>query len=175
MNKIFRPQTLSPVPDGTLLSRLLNANDSQSDLSLDLPDCFSISAGTIKPKTSSKIHVMPFITMATFVRSGSLTLKMKGPGDPKPYQQTLTAGQAALTEPGTFIQLINDNEKPCKTLYISSPAYVYEENRNRSVRYDDSLVLDEGWKTLAKAGWLPSRPMPTRAQRKKSKKRLAQS
>jgi mannose-6-phosphate isomerase-like protein (cupin superfamily) len=153
----------------------LNAKDSQSDLPFHLLDGFSLAAGMIDPNSSSKIHVMPFVTQVTFVRSGDLAVKMKGPGDTEPYILRLTAGQGVLTEPGVFFQLINEGPEPCEVLYIVSPAYVFEMRQGSGVLYDDSLVLEEDWDRLALAGWQAAQPMPTLAQRAEAMRHLSEN
>jgi hypothetical protein len=129
----------------------------------------------IDPKSCSKIHVMPFVTQVTFVRSGNLVVRMKGPHDAGHYTSPiLAAGQAVLTEPGSFFQLINEGFERCDVLYIVSPAYVFEMGPDGSPLYDDAVVLDEDWDGLAAAGWRGARPMPTREDRAAALRRLAE-
>lgn len=199
MNRIFSISTPFRVPDGTWVSPFLNAKDSESDLPFDLLDGFSLSAGMIEPNSSSKIHIMPFVTQVTFVRSGRLSVKMKGPDDAAPYELTLEKQkqaepeqeepeqekktqeqnklerpeQAVLTEPGTYLQLINKGEQPCTVLYIVSPPYTFEKLADGHTLYDDSLVIEEDWHELEQAGWKPSRLLPTQAERNATLQRLA--
>ena len=175
MNRVFSIMAPFRVPDGTWVSPFLNAKDSQSDLPFDLLDGFSLAAGTIDPNSCSKIHVMPFVTQVTFVRSGNLAVRMKGPDDMAPYILRLTAGQAVLTEPGVFFQLINKGSEHCDVLYVVSPAYVFETDPGGGVLYDDSVVLEADWEGLAAAGWRPAQAMPTRRQRKEAIRRLPES
>ena len=172
MNLIFSIPEPFRVPDGTLVSPFLNAKDSESDLPFDLLEGFSLSAGTIEPMTRSRIHVMPFVMQATFVRRGCLELKMKGPDDVSPYTLSLSEGQTALTEPGALLQLINNNASSCEVLYIVSPAYTFEIDDAGSVVYDDSLTLKVDWDELEAADGRLADPLPTRAQRDATTKSL---
>ena len=173
MQRIFSIPPPFRVPDRTWLSPFLNAKDSESPLPFELLDGFSLAAGMIEPKSSSKIHVMPFVTQVTFVRKGRLSVKMKGPQQAHPYLVHAAEGQAALTEPGEYLQLINDGEEPCEVLYVVSPAYTFEMSPDGRVLYDDSVVLDDGWDALAASDWRPSKPTPTLAQRSEAAQRLA--
>jgi mannose-6-phosphate isomerase-like protein (cupin superfamily) len=172
MNRTFSISPPFRVPDGTWVSPFLNAKDSESDLAFDLLDGFSLAAGMIEPHSSSSIHIMPFVTQVTFVRSGRLTVTMKGPQNTKPYQLNLEPEQAVLTEPETYFQLINEGQEPCKVLYIVSPAYTFELFDGHVI-YDDSVVIDEDWHELEQAGWKPSRLLPTQAERNATLQRLA--
>ena len=173
MNRVFSITAPFRVPDGTWVSPFLNAKDSQSDLPFDLLDGFSLAAGMIDPNSCSAIHVMPFVTQVTFVRSGNLAVRMKGPDDTQPYILRLAAGQAVLTEPGVFFQLINEGAERCEVLYIVSPAYVFEMSAEGAVLYDDAVVLDEGWEDLAVAGWRTAQSMATAEQRADAMRRLS--
>lgn len=172
MNRLFRSSSLLRVPDGTLVSPFLNSRDSTSGLPFDLLEGFSIAAGTIEPHSQSKIHVMPFVTQVTFVRRGMVTVRMKAAGDEMPYTLTGGTDEAIVTEPGTFLQLVNDSVEPCEVLYVVSPAYVFEFDDGKVI-YDDSLVLDETWAELEAARWQPSRALPTLVQRMQAESRLA--
>ena len=68
-------------------------------------------------------------------------------GDDQPYSLELVTGQAALTEPGTYLQFVNASSKSCRVLYIVSPAYVFDE------AYDDSVVLDFAWDQPERLNW----------------------
>jgi hypothetical protein len=174
MNRVFSITAPFRVPDGTWVSPFLNAKDSQSDLPFDLLDGFSLAAGMIDTNSRSKIHVMPLVTQVTFVTSGSLAVRMKGPDDAEPYLLRLTGGQSVLTEPGVFFQLINEGYERCEVLYIVSPAYVSEMSAEGAVLYDDAVVLDEGWEDLAATGWRTSRLMATAEQRADAMRRLSE-
>lgn len=174
MNRVFSISAPFHVPDGTLVSPFLNAKDSESALPFDILNGFSIAAGVIPPKVASKIHIMPFVTQVTFVRSGVLTVRMKSPLDHDAYQLDASAGDAILTEPKVLFQLINSGAEACEVLYIVSPAYVFEMSNDRNVLYDDSLVLQEDWNDLAGANWQLSQALPIFAQRQAALQRLAQ-
>lgn len=172
MNRIFHMANPFRVPDGTLVSPFLNPKDVKSGLSFNLLDGFSLAAGTIEPRTRSKIHIMPFVTQVTFVRRGTLVVQMKATEDKTPYSLQLRADEAVLTRPGTFCQLINDSDEPCEVLYIVSPAYFFEVS-GEDVTYDDSVALEEDWEELEASGWQPSRELPTEEQRREAEYRLA--
>jgi mannose-6-phosphate isomerase-like protein (cupin superfamily) len=155
------------VPDGTLVSPFLNSKDITSGLPFDLVDGFSIAAGEIHHEVSSKIHIMPFVTQVTFVRHGSLTICMREKGGNSHYEMNLIAGQAVLTRPGTFFQLVNRSNESCHVLYIVSPAYLFEMDENGNVIYDDSIVLEEDWDDLKKLDWQPSKIRDDSLSRKK--------
>lgn len=153
MKKLFEIKDFFQVPDGTLVAPFLNSKDNQSGLPFDLIDGFSIAAGEIEPGVSSSIHVMPFVTQVTFVRSGSLMIRMGEQSDDSHYELNLLADQAVITRPGTFFQLVNLTKESCHVLYIVSPAYLFEMDENGNVVYDDSIVLDEDWDDLKKLNW----------------------
>jgi hypothetical protein len=75
MNRVFPITAPFRVPDGTWVSPFLSAKDSQSELPFDLLDGFSLAAGIIDPNSCSTIHVMPFVTQVTFLRSGNLAAR----------------------------------------------------------------------------------------------------
>ena len=157
VNRLFTIENFARVPDGTLVAPFLNAKDSNSSLPTDLLDDFSIAAGIIEARVSSKIHVMPAVTQVTFVLHGSLEIRMKDPSSNAPYSQFIVPHQAVLTRPGSFFQLINHStDTPCQVLYIVSPAYVFLLAPDGSLVYDDAVVLDEDWQDLAAASWQPS-------------------
>ncbi|MBX9629462.1 MAG: hypothetical protein K2X67_02980 [Burkholderiales bacterium] len=172
MNRVFRITAAHAVPDGTLVAPFLNARDTTSGLPFDLIEGFSLAAGTIAPHSQSKIHVMPFVAQVTFVRHGALTVRMKAAADRAPYVLVAQADEAVLTAAGTLVQLINETGSPCEVLYIVSPAYVFEQQEG-GIRYDDSVVLDEDWDTLAANGWRTSRALPAVEQRNEALLRLA--
>lgn len=172
MNRIFQIPAPHRVPDGTLVSPFLNSRDNTSGLPFELLEGFSLAAGTIEPEAQSRIHVMPFVTQVTFVRRGALTVWMKAAGDDQPYVLTLNPDEAVVTEPGTFLQLVNVSDQACEALYIVSPAYVFEFSDGRVV-YDDSVVLDETWEQLAAANGRTAKALPTLEQRRQAEARLA--
>jgi len=175
MNRIFSITAAFRVPDGTLVSPFLNAKDSQSDLPFDLLDGFSLAGGVIDPNSRSKIHVMPLVAQVTFVRSGNLSVRMKGLDDAEPYVLRPTAGQAVFTEPGVFFQLINDGAESCEVLYIVSPAYVFDMSPDGAVLYDEAVVLEENWESLRAAGWRAAQAMPTPTHRREAMQRISET
>jgi hypothetical protein len=154
MNGIFSIQNGFQVPDGTVVYPFLNPKDSTSDLPWDLLEGFSIAAGDIAPQSASKIQVLPLAAQVTFVLHGALQIIAKEPLTPASYTLQLTAEQAAIQRPGTFFQLINPTDALCRVLYIVSPPYVFDQHEG-AIRYDDSLVFDEGWQALADLKWQP--------------------
>ena len=172
MKRVFEMPRPFRVPDGTLVSPFLNSKDSTSGLPYDLLDGFSIAAGTIEPRSKSKIHVMPFVTQVTFVRRGDLKVRMKAARDDVPYTLPVTIDQAVVTEPGTFFQLLNESEESCEVLYIVTPAYLFERSNDKVV-YDDAVVLEEDWGRLESEHWRPAAELPTIQQRRDAAHRLA--
>lgn len=108
----------------------------------------SLALGEIPPNTVSKIHIHPVVSQLTWVVSGELTIKMKDPSDNAPYILDLKAEESVFTEAGTFFQLINNSSESCRVLYVVSPAFLFEINKDGVVSYNDAIVLDEGWDTL---------------------------
>lgn len=172
MKQVFKLGEPYRMPDGTLVSPFLNCKDSMSGLPFDLLDGFSLAAGTVEPETKSKIHLMPFVTQVTFVRRGNLHVRMKGPRDDDSYSLSIRTEEAVLTEPGTFFQMVNDEQEPCEVLYIVSPAYLFEVS-NHQVVYDDSVVCDENWNDLKSSGWRPVVRLPTIEQRQEAEYRMS--
>ncbi|MBN1872821.1 MAG: hypothetical protein JXA33_01210 [Anaerolineae bacterium] len=158
MNRIFSIAQGISVPDGTTVYPFLNSKDETSGLPWSLLDGFSLSAGVVAPKSSSKIHIMPLVTQVTFVLEGTIEIWMKGSENPEPYKQVLTSRQAILTNPGAFFQLVNSSMAVCWLLYIVSPAYVFELSDENEVIYDDSIILNENWKELEAKNWLSANP-----------------
>lgn len=167
MKKVFAPPDFTRVPDGTLVAELLRVEKG-----------FSLTPGVIEPGTSSKIHLHPFVTQVTYVRSGRLIVWMRGPKDPKPYSLELESDQACLTEPGALLQLVNPAYEPCQVLYIVSPPFLYEAGPAGNIVYNDALVLDGSWEDLAKAKYDLSKlakRIPTAEERQKSAERLSRT
>jgi mannose-6-phosphate isomerase-like protein (cupin superfamily) len=156
MNKVFTIGQGFQVPDETIVSPFLNSKDSKSDLPWDLVEGFSIAAGEIAPNSKSKIHVMPLVQQVTFVLSGKLEVCMKDIHTPSPYTLALGENQAVLTLAGTFLQLINYTDSPCRVLYIVNPPYLFDKEDDQ-ILYDDSICFDEDWKALADWNWQPPR------------------
>lgn len=175
MDNVFKLGPAILVPDGTLVYPFFNPFDSTSGLPADLPNVVSMAGGLIAPRYQSKIQILPFVTQLTLVRRGMLITRMKGPKDADYYDVQLTTNQAALTEPGTFLQLINTGDEPCEVTYIIAPGYVFLlEDPTLPPIYDDSVILDEEWDELRSNGWQPRKPMPTQAARNAAIARIKQ-
>ena len=148
MNRIFEPRGYFKVPDGTYVSAFLNATDTtQDDVPCGALGHVSIAAGRIEPKVHSWVHVHPVVTQVTFVLAGTLTVRMKDPGNGEPYTLPLPAGQAVVVQPGALFQLRNDSDAVAEVLYIVSPSYVFEEESGK-IRYDDALLAARTWEEL---------------------------
>ncbi|MCK5197262.1 MAG: hypothetical protein KAR21_02870 [Spirochaetales bacterium] len=175
MNHVFTMLEPFKVPDGTLVSSFFNPMDSEYPLPFNLLDGFSIAGGRIEAGSRSKIQILPFVTQVTFVRRGTLEVRMKGMDDEEPYLLKVPADQAVFTRPGTFLQLINsDNNKHCDVLYIVSPGYLFLFDKVAGkVVYDDSVVLNEDWNDLRESGWHHSVELPTMEQRHEAYRILA--
>ncbi len=171
MKRLFKIPNPFRVPDGTLVSPFLNPKDGESGLPFDLLNGFSLAAGTLEPGMHSKIHFMPHAAQVTFVRSGSLTMKMKGPDDLLPYSIEVGAAESAITQTNVLLQLINDTLVKCEVLYIVTPPYLFEKS-NGTVVYDESVVLDEDWGDLEVRGWRISKHVPTTQERRSAECRL---
>ena len=165
MKRVFVSPDFYRVPDGTLVAEMLRVGES-----------FNLGLGIIEPGMTSKIHLHPFVTQATYVRSGRLIVWMRSPKDTKPFSLELESDQACLTEPGVFFQLVNPAYEPCQVLYIVSPPFIYETGPTGNVVFNDAVVLDGGWEDLARAkydlGKLVKR-IPTAEERQQSAQRLA--
>ena len=105
---------------------------------------------------TSAIHVHPVVTQVTYVVSGRLTVRMRGPDDAEPNESVAEPGAAIVTEPGIPVQLANRTDEDIHVLYVTSPAYVSVRDDGRSV-YDDAILL-EGWSApLSEADRAPAR------------------
>ncbi len=147
----------------------------QSGLPGNLLDDFSLALGEIEPHHHSKIHIIPLVTQVTFVLGGHLEVWMKDPDGSGPYSLQITAEQAVLTRPGTFLQFRNHTHDSCRVLYIVSPAYVFLKEKGELI-YDDSVVLEEDWEELGKMNWKPAKLCSLdsiRKARQAAKERLA--
>ena len=171
MRRIFAIGKPQDVPDGTTLSPFLNCRDQGSGLPFDLLDGISLAAATLPPGVRSRIHLMPFVTQVTFVRRGALRVRMKGPRDEAPYDLDVGENQAAITEPGAFLQLTNEGHEPCEVLYIVTPAYLFEFSEGQVV-FDDSVVLEQDWPEIEADGWVPRGRVPTAEERRGAEGRL---
>lgn len=139
---------------------------------LDLLDGFRVAAGVIDLNPHARVQVMPFVAQMVFVRSGDSSARTEGPSDTAPRSLRLVAGQALLTEPGEFFQLVNEQATPTEVLYIVSPAYVFDMGPNGELRFDDAVVLTESWEDLAAADERVRVPMPTAEQRSEALRRI---
>lgn len=157
MNRVFGLSPASRVPDGTLVRTGL------ADPAVDL----SIAGGEIEPHTVSKIHLHPLVTQVTWVRSGTLTVRMKNAAAPAPYTLTLGPDESVVTRPGTFFQLANETDAPCHVLYVVQPAFLFVADPTGLVVYNDAIVFDEDWAALAAAGWPQPDPAALRAERQR--------
>jgi hypothetical protein len=152
MERIFQPTQFFALPDGTEVAPLVNPWDRNAS---GVPhDCFagaSVALGQIAPGAASSPHLHPLVTQLTWLLEGALRVRMKGERDAAPYELDLTVGQGALTEPMTFLQLVNrDAARPARVLYVVTPAYVYLPGVDG---YDDAVVFDRTWDALARAGF----------------------
>ncbi len=153
MNHVFTVTTGFTVPDETVVYPFLNSKDIKSQLPWDLSEGASLAVGEIAPVSHSKIHICPIVTLITWVIAGELWITMKDPVSPEPYTVQLQPEQAALTRPGTFLQHRNTQTVPCRVLYIVSPAHVFVVDEQQAFTYDDAIVTDADWLTLARQGW----------------------
>jgi hypothetical protein len=177
MNRVFTIHSAVKVPDGTTVYPFLNAMDSTSNLPWDLLEGFSVAAGEIAGQSASKIHVMPLVTQVTICLRGLLEVRMKDPASPAPYTLRIVPWEAIITHPGTFLQVINPTKFPGQTLYIVSPAYVFEVDEQAKIVYDDSVVFEESWDELARCHWVPpplKNPQVTPEARRAAQSRLAE-
>jgi mannose-6-phosphate isomerase-like protein (cupin superfamily) len=149
MNKIFKIGGGFKVPDGTIVHSILDPQLLKREGPKMVGD-LSLALGEIPPKTVSKIHIHPIVSQLTWVVSGNLKVKMKDHSMDKPYSLELKSEEAAFTEAGTFFQLINEDSETCRVLYIVSPAFLFELDKEGRVLYNDAVVFDEGWKDLPK-------------------------
>lgn len=155
MNRVFRRGPGNRVPDGTMVYPYLNPTDSTNDLPVGLFDGVSMALGEILPEQTSKIQVHPLVTVVIWVISGRLNLKMKDREQPAAYLVELGPEDGAVALPGTFFQLINRQTEVCRVLYVVSPPYVFLQSADGKVHFDDAIVLDADWETLADQQWRP--------------------
>lgn len=175
MNRVFRIGKGSRVPDGTIVHPFLNPTDSNNDLPIGLFDDVSIALGEIGPGQSSKIQVHPLVTVIIWVVHGDLRLRMKDTSAAEPYCLELRAEDGALAQPGTFFQLINPGSETCRLIYVVTPPYVFLETQGKLV-YDDAIVVDCDWETLAAQQYQApgmGKPGAMRAKRRKAIEELS--
>ena len=176
MQRLFSAQKGIRVPDGTIVYPFLNCQGDTTNLPPDLLGDFSLAIGEIAPQQQSKIHVMPLVTQLTFVMLGQLEVWMKDPDHPKPYSLHVQMEQAVLTRAGTFLQLRNSSQAPCRVLYFVSPAYLLLTDGAGRVVYDDSIILEEDWEELERVNWQPEKILRAELNletRKQAARRLA--
>ncbi len=152
MNRVFSVAEPILLPDGTLLSEIVGPATFSREKIVAASDV-SVALGLIRGSSASEIHIHPIVSQVTFVVSGSLKIKMKGPSDAHPYLVQLKARQSVLTQAGTFFQLINDTDSDCEALYIVGPPFVFETDSAGNVLYNDALVLGKDWEALAQKKW----------------------
>jgi hypothetical protein len=157
VERLFQPTNGFRVPDGTHVFPFLNSNDVGSGLPPGLLNDFSLAIGEIAPDSCSKIHVHPWVKQVTMVLEGRLDVRLRDASMREPVSIHLAQHQAALTQPGDFLQLINRAMFPCRVVYVVAPAYVFVANDDGQVFYDDAVSLDEGWEELAELDWQPPR------------------
>jgi mannose-6-phosphate isomerase-like protein (cupin superfamily) len=149
MNNVFEPRAYFTVPDGTDVSPFLNATDStQSGVPWGALGDLSIAAGRINSGVASWIHYHPVLVLVTYVVSGRLAVRMKGPSDQEPYKLNLRKEQAAITEAGTWFRLENSGVTAVEVLYIASPAYVFEVQGDKVI-HDDAVLVARSWDRAA--------------------------
>ena len=152
MKRVLEPTQFFALPDGTEVAPVVNPWDLNAlGLSLDCLPGTSVAMGRIAAGTATQPHLHPLVTQLTWLLEGRLRVRMKGARDAAPYELDLVAGQGALTEPMTFLQLVNpDAARIARVLYVATPAYVYLPGVDG---YDDAVVLEQTWDELAKAGF----------------------
>ncbi len=146
LNRVFRPGAFVAAPDGTEVDPFLNpADDARARPPPPIPGGLGLAAGRIRAGVTSAIHAHPVVTQVTYVVSGKLTVRMRGPDDAEPNELVAEAGAAVVTEPGTPVQLANDTDEDIHVLYVTSPAYLSVRKDGRK-RYDDAVLLED-WST----------------------------
>jgi hypothetical protein len=150
MNRVFEPQQFFALPDRTQVAPVLNPWDVNAcALPRELLPGASIAVGEIAAGQACKPHLHPIVTQVTWVLDGALQVRMKGARDPHAYELNVAAGSAILTEPMTFLQLVNaDETRVARVLYIVTPAYVHLPGADG---YDDAVVFDLSWEELTAA------------------------
>jgi hypothetical protein len=158
MNRLFTAERFFLVPDGTRVAPVFNPLDLNArELPIDLLQGASLALGEIAPGCASQPHLHPIVSQVTWVLEGELLVRMKGPGSGAAYELGVGRGEAVLTEPMTFIQLVNArHDAAARVLYVVTPAYVHAPGADG---YDDAVVLSQTWEELAAAGfplaWAP--------------------
>jgi hypothetical protein len=166
MNHVFRPAGFFPLPDGTRVAPVLNPWDANAR---GLPPAAlpgaSVAVGEIPGGGSSKPHLHPIVSQVTWVLEGTLRIRMKGPHDGGAYELELPAGAGVLTEPMTFLQLVNaDTRRIARVLYIVTPAYIHLPGEGG---YEDAVVFEQTWEQLVAEGFPAGRVGDLEATRRR--------
>lgn len=155
MKKVFSVGGGFTVPDGTVVHPIMDPQLLLRDGPRMVGD-MSLALGEIPPGTTSRIHVHPVVSQLTWVISGELDVRMKDASSDEPYTLCLGPEQSVMTEPGTFFQLINGGNRSCRVLYVVTPAFIFECDSAGRVIYNDAIVMEEDWGSLAKISWMPA-------------------
>jgi hypothetical protein len=152
MKRVLEPCRFFPVRDGTQVASVLNFWDANAQArAVDAFAGASLAVGEIPPLCASRPHLHPLVAQVTWVLDGRLRVRMKEPSSPDPYELEVGRGAGVLTEPMTFLQLVNpDALQAARVLYVVTPAYVYLPGENG---YDDAVVFDASWDELARGGF----------------------
>jgi hypothetical protein len=173
MQRIFQGKAMFPVADGTLVGPVLNFYDlNERGLPPEVLPGASIATGEIPAGCASKPHLHPVVTQVTWLLAGALRVRMKDPHVVQPYELTLRSGQAVLTEPMTFLQLVNPHRtRVARLLYLVTPAYIHLPGEGG---YDDAVVLEQTWEALIQSGFPLPRvdPDAIRSQRARAQDRV---
>lgn len=156
MNRVFPLPPPIVVPDGTELHEIIGPRTlGEIGPGARVSDGLSVALGKLPPGITSKVHVHPVVWHFTWVRRGTLTVRMRDGSTDVPYLLSVPEQHGVLTEPGTFFQLLNEGPDPCEVYYIVGPGFVFEAN-DTSVRYNDAVVFEESWDELKQLDWKPS-------------------
>jgi hypothetical protein len=152
MKRVLEPDRFHPARDGTRVAPVLNPWDANAhSIALDAFAGASLAVGEILPGHASRPHLHPLVTQLTWVLDGRLHVRMKEPSAPEPYELDVGTGAGVLTEPMTFLQLVNaDATRTARVLYVVTPAYVHLPGEDG---YDDAVVFDASWDELARGGF----------------------
>jgi mannose-6-phosphate isomerase-like protein (cupin superfamily) len=145
MEQILRAAAYAKVADGTEVAELLNATRGPA-----IGSNLSIATGRLAAGVCSAVHFHPLVTQITYVQTGRLSLWMREPNAAKPYQVTAEPGNAAVTQPGTLLQLRNDSQVPTSVLYLVTPGYLRELDAAGQVLFDDAVIAGPSWDSLAR-------------------------
>lgn len=152
MRHVFKIEDGVVVPDGTVVHPIIGPRQ-MTEARIGMFEEMSLALGHLPPDTVSDIHIHPFCNHLTWVIEGTLTVKMKDPSLPEPYELTFHERELVLTRSGTFFQLINKSDKLVQTLYGCAPAFVFELDDNGEITYNDQIVPGKTWRELAEINW----------------------